>query len=495
MATRKRNTQSDPDAFFIGVQNALKYTAENAGINEAAKWDSETTEKLMPLYDSIMDRNVVQNIVLKQMAEREVLRSVPGTNVSLSLWDMSTNMHKKKQEILKTRRNELNAEITLWMMDARKYIMRSGARQTMPSFFRTTGGLSLIASASGKKDVPVMFNSANPDVSTLLDWSNENWANPFVRGNPGSGKTNVAVMLTAMSIMRHGGEMLDRHRLFKFPISADKDNDWLRKKGITRGTLRVYFPSVEFPMENGKPYPYAYRFMHPYEIFIDDPPGSSVLWTKHDQVMNRENNMGFRPESIYSIVFLGEMGRGTLSHGTSNANLSFFQAFQYTRQMGLRFIMSGTDDPGGSIVDKMNPIIDMARVATNRIDYAGRPIYRYEAVAQYLSDDSKKVIKKPLGEVRLHPLTLELNEAISGDLTADLEAFPLKELMVESGITQVHKLDQWPSKIQEFSDAVKEMYDISSRNEYPDGEKVKGGPAPVQKRRTPSNDDDLGLMP
>jgi hypothetical protein len=494
MATRKRNTASDPEQIFISVQNAMKYTAENAGINEAAKWDSETTEKLMPLYDSIMDRNVVQNIVLKEMAEREVLRSAPGHNVSMSLWDMSTKIHEKKREILTQRRKELDAEIALWMMDARKYVMRSGARQTLPSFFRTTGGLSLIASASGKKEDPVLFNSANPDVSALLDWSNENWANPFVRGNPGSGKTNVAVMLTAMSIMRHGGEMLDRNRLIKFPMPPDNKGDWLRHKGITRGTLRVYFPSVEFPMENGKPYPYAYRFMYPYEIFIDDPPGSSILWTKHDQVMNREYNMGFRPESIYSIVFLGEMGRGQLSHGTSNANLSFFQAFQYTRQMGMRFIMSGTDDPGGSIVDKMNPIIDMSRVATNRIDYAGRSLYKYEAVAQYLSDDSKKVVKKPLGEVKLHPLTLELNEAISGDLTADLSSFPLKELMVDSGITQVRKLDQWPSKIREFSDAVKELYNISSRNEYPDGEKVKGE-APKAKPRPPPNDDDLKLMP
>ena len=62
MAKRTNPNGNDPDAYFISLQNAVKTTANAAGVAEAAKWTSEAMLQIIPLIETARDIEIQKDI-------------------------------------------------------------------------------------------------------------------------------------------------------------------------------------------------------------------------------------------------------------------------------------------------------------------------------------------------------------------------------------------------------------------------------------------------
>lgn len=493
MATPKRsNITGEADPFFISFQNAQSSMAREAGIPDASKWTAETIQQILPLYQIATDFETQRNIILQRWA-MEILKK---ERMVVDVSDMADRLSDIKHDLRKNHSIELDKLTNEAITENIRWLKMKAAQKTLPAFNIMSGGISLVAGGSAKSTETKELNIYAPEVQELLNWSNVVWRNPYVIGNPGTGKTNMVILLTAWAIFLHQGTVfdaemaMDRAKKGKYPDGQD----WYRKQGIQRGTLRVYFPNIQFPIEeptNNKRlsdlrvYPYSYAYKHAWEIFLDDPPGSSVLWVKHDQTMNKRLNLGMKPESIYALVYMGEMGKGgKMESGTSLPVTTFMQNLQLSRQVGIRFYLSGFTAPAAQVMDALDPLIEMVAKATGKRDMYLRPKMQHSAVARYLIPGAKGERKIELGTVPLHPLTGLLNDVISGDRSGEFGVLPLKEILDASGITNPILYDKDPeSPILDVDQRIRELFDISSRNEYPDGEKVKEVPKTILNKK------------
>ena len=498
MAKRINPNGNDPDAYFISLQNAMKNTANTAGVPEAAKWTAEAMLQLIPLIDAAKDVESLKDIILQEWALKELQKEGQLTNID----DMASNLKAIKNRIRNEHGDALQKMAMERVTTLVHWLYEKGAQKTLPAFQQATGQFSLLAGATGKDVEQKELNMDMPEVKDLINWSPVVWRNPYFVGPPGSGKTNSPVLLTSWAVYLHQGTIFDQEMSIdymkrgKIPDSPD----WYRKQGIIRGTLRVYFPNMQFPIEepNGKrisdlkTYTHSYAYRHAWEIYLDDPPGSSVLWIKHDQTMNKRLNLGIRPESIYALVYMGEMGKGRkMESGTSKNVTAMMINFQLSRQIGVRFFMSGATMPAAQIMDAVNPVIEMISTPTGKRDILGRPKLKYTAVARYLDPNGKGEIRRDLGIVPLHPLTELLNENISSDMSAEFGELPLKEIFDQSQVTNPIVYEKDPEGvIREVDQIIREMYHISSRNEYPDGEKVKQTVKVIEPKRNHDDEPD-----
>ena len=116
---------------------------------------------------------------------------------------------------------------------------------------------------------------------------------------------------------------------------------------------------------------------------------------------------------------------------------------------------------------------------------------RHSAIARYLIPGAKAERRVDLGVVPLHPLTESLNDAISADMSGEFGILPLKEIFDSSGITNpiIYEKDT-RTAILNVDQAIRELFKINSRNEYPDGEKVKDVQKIVSKKNNHDDETD-----
>ena len=500
MATKKRtNDSGELDPLFMSLRNAQNYTASTAEVPDASKWTSETIQQIIPLYEVATDFEIQKNIILQRWALEILKKERTMVNVS----DVADRLGDIKRDLKKNNETELNKRTSEAITDNIHWLKKKAAQKTLPAFNQMSGGMSLIAGASAKNEEVKELSIYSPEIQELLSWSNVVWRNPYVIGSPGTGKTNMVVLLTAWNIFLNQGSIFDTEMAMDMAKSGQlpSNQDWYRKQGIMRGTLRVYFPNIQFPIEEPAPnkrlsdlkvYPYSYAYKHAWEIFLDDPPGSSVLWVKHDQTMNKRLNLGIRPESIYAMVYMGEMGKGRkMESGTSLPVQSMMVNFQLSRQVGVRFFQSGATASAAQIMDVVDPMIEMVATPTGKRDMYLRPKMRHSAIARYLIPGAKAERRVDLGVVPLHPLTESLNDAISADMSGEFGILPLKEIFDSSGITNpiIYEKDT-RTAILNVDQAIRELFKINSRNEYPDGEKVKDVQKIVSKRNNHDDETD-----
>ncbi len=499
MAKRTNPSGNDPDAYFISLQNAVKTTANAAGVPEAAKWTSEAMLQIIPLIETARDIDIQKDIILQEWAMKILHEEKSLINIS----DMADRLKDIRKDILANHAGALQKMALDRSTTLVHYLYQKAAQKTLPVFQESTGQFSLLAGAVGKDTEQKEINMDMPEIKDLINWSPVVWRNPYFVGPPGSGKTNSPVLLTSWAVYQHQGTIFDQEMAINYMKKGKVPDSpaWYRKQGIIRGTLRVYFPNMQFPIEEPKDkrisdlkvYAHSYAYRHAWEIYLDDPPGSSVLWIKHDQTMNKRLNLGIRPESIYALVYMGEMGKGRkMESGTSKNVTAMMVNFQLSRQIGVRFFMSGATMPAAQIMDAVNPVIEMISTPTGKRDILGRPKLKYTAVARYLDPNGKGEVRRDLGMVPLHPLTELLNENISSDMSAEFGELPLKEIFDQSQVTNPIVYDKDPeSVIREVDQIIREMYDISSRNEYPNGEKVKQTVKVVQKTNHDDEPDEI----
>lgn len=323
--------------------------------------------------------------------------------------------------------------------------LRIGHLHTLTDFGSKVGSLRYLGVTNpAGKTKNVGFDLDNPEIEKLVRFRDDEFIVPFSTGKPGTGKTNISLQLIDLAVQRNSGYLNPSY-------------------GKGESKLRVFMPNYVWPQGS------AYAYRHPWEIFIDEPKGKSVLWKRY-MITQYADEYGQKPDDVFDMVYLGEVGTGKLKYSNSETTMAYRELFSLSRQFGIRFLLSSADTIALSLmIDFVDPQIVMT---------ANESGTRY-AEAQYLNDDATDVIKISLGSVPKHRLIDKIGRGIAADFTGDIEKFRVKKMLDRTHVTDIEKYLKDPDKvIQEASEYVKK-WEEDFYNEYgpdyinPDEESVK----------------------
>lgn len=307
--------------------------------------------------------------------------------------------------------------------------------RSLEDFERHAGLLSDVAIY----DVPderIEANIQNIEFVRLIELHDSDPITPVISGKQGAGKSNFVLHTFRQSSMYNRGYINPtygkRSRLRAYLPNFDGAADRGPKQGV--------FPGIYSS--------FSYRF--PWQLFIDRPVGSSILWTKYDWSMAQEEDMDDSAD-IYAMVYLGEIGLGKMKYPNSKEVVLYRNLFQLTRQMRIRYYISSADPepmPVSVMEDFINP-----QIWIDIMPHGGR-----QAKAEYLSTagrDMPALETKKLGNVPLDPLTKVMGRGIASDLTASWENFPFQKMMEYSRATNMNiylkDIDSVTEKATHFS--------------------------------------------
>ena len=340
------------------------------------------------------------------------------------------------QDVLKSDKGKawVTEQIALEKKRLDAFRLRIGHLHTLTDFGTKVGSLRYLGLTGTTASKSLGFNLDNPEVEKLVRFRDDEFVVPFASGKPGTGKTNVSVTLIDLAVKRNSGYLNPSY-------------------GKGESKLRVFMPNYVWPKGSG----YAYR--HPWEIFIDEPKGKSVLWKRY-MVTQYTDEYGEKPDDVFDLVYLGEVGTGKLKYSTSETTMAYRELFSLSRQFGIRFLLSSADTIALSLmIDFVDPQIVMTATESGT---------RY-AEAQYLNDDGTDVIKIPLGAVPKHPLIDKIGRGIAADFTGDIEKFRVKKMLDRTRVTDVNKYLKDPDiVIEEASEYVKKWQEDYYEENGPD---------------------------
>lgn len=321
--------------------------------------------------------------------------------------------------------------------------------RSMDDFDQTAGLLGRLAVYNPPVDT-VVADLTNPEFVRLIELHDNDPITPLVSGKTGAGKSNFVLHTFRMSAIHNRGYINPaygiRSRVRAYLPNFDGSEDSKLKSGV--------FPGI--------PSSYSYRF--PWQIFMDEPKGSSILWTKYDWSMAQEEDLDDSP-GIFSMVYLGEIGLGKLKYAGSKEVVLYKNLFQLTRQMRVRYYISSADPepmPISAMEDFINP-----QVWINITPSGGRT-----GSAEYIStgpSGQPSVDKRKIGSIPLDPLTKIMGKGIASDMTATWEKFPLQQFLEYSRATNMNIYLKDPDTV--MSNATYFVQDFQDRyieEVYPD---------------------------
>lgn len=333
-------------------------------------------------------------------------------------------------------------------------------RRTLNDLEHKGGLITLLGVTEGESEI-INADQNNPEIVRLVRVSDADPITILISGKPGAGKTNMALHLCRTAGM-----------ITKGYINPQYGN---------RHRLRMYLPfvgeaSTVFP---GAVSSFSYRY--PWQIFLNEPKGRSVLWTRYDS-SKMEEEEGEEATDILSIVYLGEVGTDKLRYAGSKEAFAYKNLFQMTRQMKIRYILSSADPqpiPPTMNEDFINPQIFMDITESGKRN----------AMAEYLLPS--KIIKKiDLGYVPLDPATKRIGKGIASDFTSSIMDFNLGEMLTVSEVTNIQKYLKNPDDVIEAAS----QYVLGFQEEYEEARGIMvnstSTPEPVRNTRKPVINDD-----
>lgn len=288
--------------------------------------------------------------------------------------------------------------------------------RTMDDFDEKAGLLSLLATQS-RSDDTLACDIRNPEFVRLIEMHDEDPITLLVSGPTGSGKTNFVLHAVRSAGMLHKG--------FINPAYGK------------RSRLRVYMPNFE-GNELAKAQKQgvfsgiysSFSYAYPWQMYVDEPKGSSIFWTKYDWSKAQEEEDDDTPD-IFSIAYMGEIGMGKMTYAQSKEVTLYRNIFQLTRQARIRYALSSANPapmPVGTMEDFVNPQIWMSITSGNSRTARAEYFVHGEGAVPTL-----KTVK--LGRVPLDPLAKILGKGLAADMTTSWSKFPFQEMMSYSKVT------------------------------------------------------------
>ena len=288
--------------------------------------------------------------------------------------------------------------------------------RTMDDFEAKAGLLSFLATRETHED-SLICNIRNPEFVRLIEMHDEDPITLLVSGPTGSGKTNFVLHAVRSAGMLHKG--------FINPAYGK------------RSRLRVYMPNFEgnelAKAQKQGVFPGIYSsfsYAYPWQMYVDEPKGSSIFWTKYDWSMAQEEEEDDTPD-IFSIAYMGEIGMGKMTYAQSKEVTLYRNIFQLTRQARIRYALSSANPapmPVGTMEDFVNPQIWMSITSGNSRTARAEYFVHGEGAVPTL-----KTVK--LGRVPLDPLAKILGKGLAADMTTSWSKFPFQEMMSYSKVT------------------------------------------------------------
>lgn len=325
--------------------------------------------------------------------------------------------------------------------------------RSLEDFERHAGLLSDVAIY----DVPderIEANLLNPEFVRLIELHDNDPITPVISGKQGAGKSNFVLHTFRQSSMHNKGYINPaygkRSRLRAYLPNLDGSED----RSLKQGTFPGIYSS------------YSYRF--PWQIFIDNPSGASVLWTKYDWSMAQDEDVDDSSD-IFAMVYLGEIGLGKMKYPNSKEVVLYKNLFQLTRQMRIRYYVSSADPepmPVGVMEDFINP-----QIWIDIMPHGNR-----SAKAEYLTTSGHgmpSLDTKKIGSIPLDPLTKIMGKGIASDMTASWEKFPLQQMLEYSRATNMSIYLKDPDSVMgRATHFVLQFQDNYMDEVYPDEEYV-----------------------
>ncbi len=345
------------------------------------------------------------------------------------LWDYHTNWKGEKRwsPILISMYNE---EIKAIRSDRRRWAYL----ETLEDFDRTSGLLGFLAASSSETD-NTRCDTTNPEFVRLLYMHDGDQITPLVSGKTGAGKTNFVLYTIRQTAYLHRG--------YTNPTYGRKAS-----------RIRAYLPNFEghtkFQRQGVFPGIYSsFSYTYPWQVFVDEPKGSSILWTKYDWSMDQEEADDDTPD-IFAIFYAGEIGLDKLRYPMSKEITLFQSLFQLTRQMRIRYVLSSANPdplPVSTLTNFVNPQIWIDKREGGNTRYA---------TAEYVvtSGERNAIQSVKLGIVPEDPLTKIINRGIASDLTAQWEKYPFQQVLVESKATNMNTYLKEPDKVIEAASQI-----------------------------------------
>lgn len=436
--TRNTNTASgDGFNFILAGKSSVQRIAQLTGNPEYANWSSRGISFIMSAQEHLTETAII-NVLKENLLEYEFSKSGSIDGYSLDtiplyerskikdrLWKENTNYEgiqgKWSPMLITLRENYIENYI--------EKIKKIASVRTLEDMRSTLGAIGLLAT-SNDSYASVRADLSNPEFIRLIELHDSDPITPVISGKTGAGKSNFVL---------HTFRMAGRH-----------NRGYINPKHGIRSRLRAYLPNfngdtndilnnAEFP-----DIPSSYSYRYPWQIFIDQPKGASILWTKYDWSLAQEEEND-DSAGIFSMVYLGEIGLGKLQFAQSREVNLYKSLFQLTRQMRIRYYLSSANPspiPVGVMQDFVQPQIwiDINKSETRiaNADYL---------MANEMGTPITKRIK--LGEVPLDPLTKKLGKGIASDMTSAWQDFPLREFLERTRLTNMQLYFKDPDAIMD----------------------------------------------
>lgn len=315
---------------------------------------------------------------------------------------------------------------------------RKHTRRTVASLFTLNdyaeklGLMRYLGVTPQQRTETLAFKPSNPEVQRFLKYKDEDYLNTFISGLPGTGKTNVAIMLTDMIVKENYGYLNPEY-------------------GLGQTKVSVYFPNYTWAQGT------AFKYRHVWDIFKETSPGSSILWKKYQYSKYSEESHN-NAMDVFAVLYLGEVGAGKLVWTQSRTTVAYKEFFSQIRQLRIRPILSSAQTISKELmIELINPqiVVESDPVTGHRT-----------AEAQYIDTSGENVTKIKLGRVDLHPLTEKLGKGIASDFSEDMEHFSVKKMYSRTHVTDLDMYMKDPDKvIQEASDWVFKWEEENEFNE------------------------------
>ena len=442
---------------FILGKKTKSYLAEKTGNPELAN----VSKRGRSIYRSAEEHYNPEAIeeLLKENLLREEFKSRKGIVGGYTLDTIPLNIRGEIKEIL-WEANTNFGEQGKWsphLTEMKNHFDKNYWGNTMKYIYdRASDDFDSISGLLGHL---VVYNpkteTTNADLSNnefirLIELHDNDPITPVISGKPGAGKSNFV--------------------LHTFRMAGLLNKGYINPAYGKRSRLRAYLPnfngSNDKSLTNAKypniPSSFSYRF--PWQIFVDEPKGSSVLWTKYDWSMAQEEEND-DSAGIFSMVYLGEVGMGKLRSAMSKDVTLYRNLFQLTRQMRIRYYLSSADPeplPVSVMEDFINPQIwiDITQ-SKSRV-----------GSAEYLekgANGNPTTVKKKLGTIPLDSLAKELGKGIASDMTSEWKMFPLADFLEQSRVTNMDIYLKDPDKVMNLAtNFIMRFQDKYMDESYPD---------------------------
>lgn len=307
-------------------------------------------------------------------------------------------------------------------------VSRESLRKTTRHIIGTLGPGAVVASVNTpgvSRKTP--FDLDAPELVRIYTYNESVYLHPYITGTPSSGKTNFV-----SHIATH-----------------------VAKKYI--GYVRMFLPAG---MKH--PYSMAYNYDHAWEIFIDEPKGSSILWTVVDANYFEQEFNGKMP--IYALLLQGEQGQGDQDKYMADIAAGRRDTYTIGRHFRIQFLPSGAKSLSVSdeykIIDPMitchsSDMRETDEWGENKRDYYVEIRYKDQNEGGLLSSQYDSVLHNipPPGD-----FYSRAKKGLGLDMAGDFDYFRIGDLIKEARLYDNEGFDKDPDKfISAASEYVKEI--------------------------------------